>query len=92
MPPIIYIGLELISSVVDLELSIISLGRARRRRRKMRWARALPQEARRTIHTTYAVEDAGEGLTMSDTRRSTAFECVASSEMAWQISPVVDAF
>ncbi len=79
----------------------------------MRWARALPQRVRRTIRTTYVVEDVGEGPTMSGTRsvqpvgmvppadyasttgltrRSMAFVCVASSEMAWQTSPVVDAF
>ncbi len=66
----------------------------------MRWARALPQRVRRTIRTTYVVEDVGEGPTMSGTRsarpvgmvppadyasttgltrRSMAFECVASS-------------
>ena len=44
------------------------LSRARRRRSRLQWERVHPQKARRTIHTTYDVEDAAEGRTMSGTR------------------------
>jgi hypothetical protein len=46
------------------------LSRARKRRSRLQWERVHPQKARRTIHTTYDVEDAVEGRTMSDTRNA----------------------
>jgi hypothetical protein len=44
------------------------LSRGRRRRSRLQWERVHPQKARKTIHTTYDVEDAAEGRTMSGTR------------------------
>jgi hypothetical protein len=42
--------------------------RARRRRSRLQWERVHPQKARKTIHTTYDVEDAAEDHTMSGIR------------------------
>jgi hypothetical protein len=40
----------------------------RARRSRWAWERVHPQKARKTIHTTYDVEDAAEGHTMSGIR------------------------